>query len=149
MIIHQSDIHVMNLDVGTREEALIAMAKSLVKQKLVSNHYVEKILERERNHPTGLPIKPYGVAMPHTETEHVLQSQIMFASLKRPVVFQQMDGRGHVNVLFIFMLAMRDANNHLTLLRNLVTKLQNYHYVQALRQVKDVNQLIKWIDEKG
>jgi PTS system galactitol-specific IIA component len=139
----------MEPDVSTKEEALITMAQSLVKQKFVREHYVEQILGRERNYPTGLPVSPYGVAIPHVETEHVLQSQIVFAPLKRPVVFQQMDGRGHVNVSFIFMLAMKDANHHLTLLGNLITKLQNDHYVQALRQVKGVYQLIEWIDEQG
>lgn len=129
-----SEIQVMRqLDVSTDKEALKYMGDFLVFQGLAEKNYPEKVIEREMELPTGLPAQPYGVAIPHTDSEYVIQRRLLVAPLKHPVVFRQMGERDQqLNVSFVFMLAAPESGEHLGLLRELVTCLQNDQFNQAL-----------------
>ncbi len=74
----------------------------------MTDMHTTAILQREAQFPTGLPVTPYGVAIPHTDGTYVLKPQLAFASLKNPVVFQEMGNRSReIQVTFILCLLCR------------------------------------------
>lgn len=123
----------MKLDVSTDKEALKYMGDFLVLQGIVEKNFPEKVMEREMALPTGLPLKPYGVAIPHTDPEYIIQRQLLVAPLNRPVVFAQMgDPDQQVKVSFVFMLAIPDSGEHLKLMRQLFTCFEDDQFNQEL-----------------
>ncbi|MDO4800436.1 MAG: PTS sugar transporter subunit IIA, partial [Bacillota bacterium] len=76
---------------STSEEALSAMANHLVNRGICKPSFVEAILNREREFPTGLEtLSGIGVALPHTDAEHVLCDRLAIAILEREIPFGAM-----------------------------------------------------------
>ncbi|TFJ94350.1 PTS sugar transporter subunit IIA [Lentibacillus salicampi] len=129
----KSEIEVMKLDATTDKEVLKYMSDFLVLQGIAEKNFPEKVREREMALPTGLPLQPYGVAVPHADPEFAIQRQLLISPLKRPVVFAQMgDPDQQVKVSFVFMLAIPDPGDHLTFIRALFTCFQDEQFNQAL-----------------
>ena len=77
-------------EVNSQKEALSIIATCLYQTGLVKDSFAENVLKREEVFPTGLLINDVGIAIPHTDAEHVNDSQIAFMSLKKPVTFYEM-----------------------------------------------------------
>jgi PTS system galactitol-specific IIA component len=87
---------------------------------------VEAILERERNHPSALPMPGHKIAIPHTDADHVERSAILFARLQKPVEFLSMGGPGDVlQVQMISMFALKEKKRIGDLLETLINVYQH------------------------
>ncbi|CDO03524.1 EIICBA-Mtl [Oceanobacillus picturae] len=125
-----------NIECQTKEEVLKFVANQLVKSGYVTEKFVESILEREEVFPTGLPTLPFGVAIPHTDADKVMEPIIAFASLKNPVKFKAMGNSGaDVEVKLIFMLALDNPEAQLQTLQQLTSIFQNEEMVKKLAEV--------------
>lgn len=120
----------MNLDkqlmlVGQRldraEDIIRLLAGRLYQAGYVTKEFEESILMREKTDPTGLKTKSYGVAIPHTSNHHVIQSNIAVVTLRNPVHFYQMGtNKEKLDVQLVFMLAIKEPEDQLTMLSNLM-----------------------------
>ena len=127
----------LNLEAGTSEEALRTLAQAFVDCGVAKESYPDAIVLRESTYPTGLPATAFDIATPHTFAEHVNEAAMGLAVLKQPVAFQQMgspDITLHPQVLF--MLAITDPKDQITLLRKIMKLIQN---PEALTKVRDAN----------
>ncbi|WP_196594749.1 PTS sugar transporter subunit IIA [Pectinatus sottacetonis] len=113
--------------VGADKTILLGkMADNLYENKFVKNTFKNAILEREKIFPTGLPTQPYGVAIPHTDIEHVNIPAISIARFKKPVKFIVMGEKdATVLVKLAFMLAMKEKHTQLNMLQKLMAVLQD------------------------
>lgn len=109
-----------------REEALESMARLLVEKGYCREPFVEAILERERMHPSALPMPGHKIAIPHTDSDHVRRSAILFARLERPVEFRSMGDPGeNLEVSMISMFALKKKKEIGDLLETLLTVYQD------------------------
>lgn len=100
----------------------------------VKSTYIDAVLEREKTLPTGLDIGEMCVAIPHTDSKHVNESNVALAVLKNPVEFRNMiDPSKKVEVMVVFLLAINDPDSQVTLLSKLMSVFQN---VELLKQIK-------------
>ena len=81
------EINVANIK--TKEEALSYLTDKLISKGIVKESYKQAIIDREHVFPTGLQFESYGIAIPHTDVEHVNKEQIALMTLKEPVSFYQ------------------------------------------------------------
>lgn len=139
-----------DLEAANRNEALKRMADSLYAADMVEASFYKGILQREAQFPTGLPTIPYGVAIPHAEPDRVKTPQIAFASLKSPVTFQMM-GTNHeeVEVSLIFMLALKKAEDQLTMLQKLTDVFQNSSLLTDFARCKNQEELDELLSKAG
>ncbi len=132
------DLIVMNSAATNREEALVELA-----EKLRANHYVgpsftQAVLNREEEFPTGLPTSPVGVAIPHTDIEHVISPAIAVSILANPVQFKEMGNPDNqVDVRIIFMLAVNTPHMQLDLLKRLISRISDTSSLISLLQAQD------------
>jgi galactitol PTS system EIIA component len=119
------------------EDILIHLGTSLYSQGFVKGTYIEAVLQREKIHPTGLPL-PVPIAIPHTDPEHVLHSHIAVGTLKEPVQFSMM-GTSEVKlpVQVVFMLAIKDPKKQPEILKQLMKIFQNE---QLLNEISRSNE---------
>lgn len=98
------------MDGATQDEILKKIYDQLVQQGYVKENFLEHIIEREHNFPTGLNLNTLGddlpnIAVPHTEGAFVNTSLIVPAALKKPVIFHNMiKPQEEIEVKFLFML---------------------------------------------
>lgn len=79
----------------TSEEVLKEIGLKLLEKGLVKEKFVENILEREENYPTGLDLSVINpsydnIAVPHTEGEYVNTTKVIPVGLTNKIVFHNM-----------------------------------------------------------
>ncbi|MFT8325059.1 PTS sugar transporter subunit IIA [Oenococcus sicerae] len=139
----------LDLDATSNYDAIKKISKQLVDNGLAKNSFQEAILNREMNFPTGLDTGSYGVAIPHTDSVHVVEDQIAFARLKNPVVFKQMGDGTNVNVKFVFILALKEAHSQLSMLQTLMNLFQNSTAMTLLLKAENIQQVIDVLSKEG
>lgn len=122
--IHSNLIQV-DLNAETWDEVLIKLSKNLISKGFVKESYLNAVIEREKEFPTGLPTDGIGVAIPHTDIQHVIKPCIAVGVLGRPVRFNAMDDPTEgIDVKIVFMLAINDSKDQLKILNRLITIFQ-------------------------
>ncbi len=139
----------INLEVETKEEALGILGSQLHISGYVKEKFPESVLEREEKFPTGLHFVPYGVAIPHTDGDKVIQSQLAFASLKKPVPFMEMGNvYKNVEVSLIFMLALTTPKDQPILLQKLMEMLQDKVTMNKLVLLEETGKIMAILQEQ-
>ena len=116
-------------------DAIKKVGKILLDAGYINATYIEKVLEREGNFPTGLGLQGAAIAIPHATPEgNVLKNGIAVAKLAKPVRFHSMeDPEETVEAEFVFLLALKDSGQHLAILREMFTSFQNPEVIRALQ----------------
>lgn len=122
----------------TRDEALRKMATILVERDYCEEPYIEAILERERVHPSALPMPGHKIAIPHTDATYVKRSALLFARLKEPVEFRSMGDPDEIlQVSMISMFALKEKKLIGDLLETLITVYQDESVLEAIYGAAD------------
>ena len=126
---------VVKLNGEQKEDILSDIANELFREGYVKNTYSKAILAREEKFPTGLPTPGIGIAIPHTDSEHVLKEGIALGILDNPVKFNLMGGceKDTVDVEIVFMLAIKEKEAQLEMLQKLVTTFQDENKLKILK----------------
>ncbi len=131
-----------NLTAASRDEALTTMARYLVDSGYCHESFVDAILERERIHPSGLPMPGHKIAIPHTDADHVKRSVILFARLKNPVPFRSMgDPNERLPVQMISMFALQEKKLTGDMLETLITVYQRHEVLDAILNASDGDEI--------
>lgn len=131
-----------SLEVSSREDALLRMANRLVESGYCRESFPAAILERERLHPSGLPMRGHKIAIPHTDAKHVRRSTILFARLDQPVEFLTMGSPDEpLQVRMISMFALREKHLVGRLLTTLIAVYQDHQVLEALLQAEDSREM--------
>lgn len=135
-------------EVSSRVEALNILADRLLENDIVADSFLDAILQREQQYPTGLQLNNgVGVAIPHTDANKVKQNQIGFMSLKRPVIFRQMGSDTEkVAVNMIFILCLKSSHNQLELLQKLMALFNDSDFISRLDSCTDQSGFFKLIE---
>lgn len=72
----------------------------------IKDSWMDAILEREKNYPTGLDCPGVSVALPHVDPEHLLKPYIAIIKPKNPIEFDGMADTGLVNAQLIVNLGL-------------------------------------------
>lgn len=136
------DLVLIDVEASTDLEAIEKVAKYLQEKGLVKESYINAIMEREKVFPTGLPTEGYGVAVPHTDIEHVIEQAICIASLKHPVAFKVMGSIDEeVEVKVLFMLALKEPHSQLEMLQAVIGIVQKPEILEKICTVKDTQEI--------
>lgn len=121
------------LDVGTKDELFESMFHELQDRGIVKSSFLPAIKLREDEFPTGLATETLGVALPHTDPEHVNNEAICIGILKEPVIFRHMGmASQEVAVQLVFMLALKEPENQLEALQTVIELIQNKNFLKSL-----------------
>ena len=132
----------LNLEAETSEEALRTLAQVFVDNGVAKDSYPDAIVAREQKYPTGLPATAFDIAVPHTFAEHVNEPAMGVGVLKNPVTFQQM-GSPEITLhpQILFMLAITDPKEQISLLRKIMKLIQNPEALNKVREAKTVDEV--------
>lgn len=137
------------LEVNNSSEIMEKMGSSFINEGLCKESYIEALINRESEFPTGIDVDGFGIAIPHTDVSHVNNAAIGIATLKEPVRFIQMGTDDEeVETKVVVMLAVDDPNKHLSLLQNILEILQDKNVLEKLSVSKETNEIIQIIKNK-
>lgn len=117
-----------------RESLLRHIAERIVALGYAKPSYVDAVVARENEYPTGLPTNGAGVAIPHCDTSHVIRPALAVAILSKPVPFGLMGGQGEtVPVDIVIMLALNDPSTQIDVLRQVSMMVQDGELLKRLK----------------
>ena len=97
-----------NLKASDNIEVLQLMGDAMIQEGYGEEGFTEAVLKREKDYPTGLDVNGIGVAIPHTDAEHVKKEGLSIAVLNPPIEFDAMgeeDCRIPVKIVILFTVA--------------------------------------------
>jgi len=122
------------------------LAGKLSELGLVSQDYGRLTYERELEHPTGLPTKPFCIAFPHADATGVHRSALAVALLKKPVIFKNMaDPDENLEVYIVLMLANKSPEEQIQTLRNLAMLFGEPEKLSELRDQSNPQEVSAWL----
>lgn len=121
------------------EELITDMGTILQEKGFVKLSYVQALLEREREFPTGIAAEGVGVAIPHSDASHVLKTTTAVCVLKEPITFHVMGGAEEdiIDVSIVFMLAINNPKDHLAFLQRLLGLFANADIMNRIQRAED------------
>ena len=143
MKLHEPEnIHILELDGGTNvEDLLTKMGSFALGKNLANDGFIEAIIEREKNYPTGLE-SITGVAIPHTDQIYTKKECMIVANLKNAVEFKPMGAsEGSIKVEIVFMLLMKNSTNHIDVLSKISEFIQDDAKIKLLK-TKDATKIL-------
>lgn len=136
-LFHQELIFV-GIEATNWHEVLTLLADQLYQAGFVHESYLQAVLDRESQFPTGLRTAEVAVALPHTEKEHVLKPAVAVAMLKHPVNFGEMGTEDRtVPAEIVFMLSILEPDEQVTWLSRLVSTFQLQGFLSLLKSSPD------------
>ncbi|WNS81027.1 PTS sugar transporter subunit IIA [Domibacillus sp. DTU_2020_1001157_1_SI_ALB_TIR_016] len=115
----------------------------------VKESFLEAVLKREEIYPTGLPLSKMGVAIPHTDSEHVLKPAIAVSVLQNPVVFNMMGSPDtQISVDIVLMLAISDPKKQLAMLQRLMNVFQDEQAMEAIKNAEAEEKIVELLNNK-
>ena len=137
------------VDATDWKDVMMKVGGTLVQENYAKKSYIDALITRETEFPTGLDVNGIGVAIPHTDVTHVQKPGIAIAVLKNPVDFIQMGSDDDiVKVQLIFMLAVVDPSAHLEKLQRILAIIQDTYVLMKLLNVHEKQEIIEIIKKK-
>lgn len=145
------DLICVDLEAANSFDVFDHLAGKLIQHGCCKTSYLQALKDREVVFPTGVMVDQIGVAIPHTDPEHINKSAIGIATLKEPVNFYHMGTNPEegmeVPVKFVIMLAIA-GRDHLEFLQKAIMLIQDYDLLQKLVTSKDSEDIIELIKTK-
>lgn len=138
------DVILTDIEADTQMEIIKILCDKALEKGYITELFTQKILEREKEFPTGLPTA-VPVAIPHIH-DGCLQSFFSMATLKKPVAFESMDGDdAAVNTEMVFLFGITDPSQQCAVLMKFCELFQNVELMEKIRDSKDTEQLITYL----
>jgi len=138
------DAIILDADVSSAEEIIRALSKNLMAAGYVRSTFADAAMSRERSIPTGLPLGgTINAAIPHTDIEHVLKAGVGMATLRKPVIFQNMiSPEESVEVRLVFILALDQPKSQIEMLQEVAGVIQDPQLVMDLVNAKTIDEVM-------
>lgn len=120
----------------TAEGVLRELGRHAVERGYATEGYVEALLDREADFPTGLavPTAPVDVAIPHADPEYVREGAVVLALPEGTVAFHDMDDPdGTVEAGVVMLLLADESDGYTAFLSNLASLFQHPEFADAVR----------------
>lgn len=139
---------IRHLKAVSDQDALDKMANMLLSKGIVKESYIPAVKEREIVYSTGLACEDMGVAIPHTDAEHVNIQAMGVGILDEPVQFAQMGTPEiKVDVKIIFMLAIKEPHKQMEFLQALMGIFAEAGKLNRLLETKDEQEIVSVLRE--
>ena len=126
------------------EDAIRQLGQALYEKGLVRETFVEAVLEREKEMPTGLPLDEMNAAIPHADIEHVIEPALAIATLDKPVPFRVMVNPNEtVDVTLIFLLALNKPHDQIEMLQKVAMVLQDSDLLRDLKRANSAAEIME------
>ncbi len=139
------DLMLLNQTFETSAEAIETLARLAQKQGFVEEEFVEKVLAREKEYPTGLEM-PIPLAIPHI-ADGCKECFVAVATLQSSVIFKSMDLSGDdIPVQIVFLFGILDPKSQLAVLRKFAATFSNKAAVERLLAADGEEALLSELD---
>lgn len=148
-VLLDKDLIVLQSNAQHYSEVFKELGKTMIEKGFANADYIEGLLEREGNYPTGILAESAGIALPHTDASYVKESKIGLLVLENPIKFGMMGTNDEeVDVKIVFLLGCSEGNQHLQALQKIVELIQDAHFVEEILSLKSKDEAYELLNNK-
>jgi len=142
---------ILKSDAKTQVEVFNEVGSFLLDKGLVNDEFIDAIIDREHNYPTGLDLSPVAeglpnVAIPHTETEFCKTKAVVFVKLTHEVLFYNMIApEQELKVNYLFFIINNEKTNQTNVLSNLMAFMTNAKNMETLEQKETPEEIYEFL----
>lgn len=130
------------------EEAIRILGDRLIRTRTVGKEYIDRVLERERDYPTGLSLEGgINAAIPHADSAGVFRTGLALGVIQQGVGFKEMVSKDDVRVQLVFLLASESSEGQLDLLQRIVELLQNREIRERIIRSGRTDKVVRILSE--
>lgn len=142
------DLIYINESYSSQDDLFNQISKDFLEKGYVYDSYQQALKQREIKYPTGLQTEVCGIAIPHTEAEHIKKQAIAVVKLKEPVPFKEMVGDANVSVKLLFFLLVKEKESQVQVLSNLMGLFSNNHFINTLLNAENKLEILETINNE-
>lgn len=131
------DIVFLNRDFKDSRELLSSISEELLSKGYVKDSFREGIMKREEEYPTAIKAENFSLAIPHTDSEHILKPGIAFVRLNNGCDFKEMCTNEDIKVNMAFVLLVKEKEKQVSLLTKLMGLFSNNDILEKLYKEND------------
>jgi len=140
-LVIEENIIARKLRLDNSTDVIREMGARLTKAGLVNDQFIDAVIKRELEYPTGLPTK-MPVSLCHTDPQYVLKSFITLATLEKPIAFHEMGNPSAIqNVKIVFVLGVKEKNDHISVLKNIMDLIRNENLLNSIYDSKSTSEI--------
>lgn len=144
-------VDLINLETNavSLEELFKIISEDLSRKGLVKETYLESLLEREANFPTGLVTQHLNIGMPHTDVEHIEEPFMYIVRNNSDLDNKQMGDNSAMKTRDFFFLGIKDPSKQVGLLSELMELFMDKAFVDQFKAKngEEIYQLLKGTEE--
>lgn len=129
-------------------EFLSHISDELVAMEYVKESFKEAILKREEVFPTGIGTENYSIAIPHTDSEHVIKPGIAFVRFNNKCAFKEMCTNNDLDVAMAFVLLVKAKEEQAVLLSKLMGLFTDNELLDKLNNENDCEIIVNILNDK-
>jgi PTS system galactitol-specific IIA component len=127
----------VGIEAEDKKEVINQLGSLLKENGYVKDSYIDAVLDREKEFPTGLRTLDVHVAIPHCDVSHCVEAGIAVGVLNSPVEFIEMATDDQlVDAEIVFLLAITKPDQQVVWLSRLVTLFQTPGFLENLKEAK-------------
>jgi PTS system galactitol-specific IIA component len=139
----REDLVLAPMNATSAADAIAQLGTLLQTGGFVKESFIPSVIKREQEFATGLPTAEVGVAIPHTDVEHVLQQTIAVGILENPIDFGEMANPGcTVQVQIVCLLAVAKSEIMVRMLQSLVQMFQTPGLLKQIVQARGASEIV-------
>lgn len=140
---------VIDSQVKSYQELYREIHHQLQKMDYVEDDFLEALLKREEEYPTGIETGTFNIALPHVDACHVKQNALFIYRLENEATFVRMDDHSKtVDVQFVFLLLIHDLKLHVKTISELTHIWANNDIMEGLQFVQSKYELLELLETK-
>ncbi|HEL1639607.1 PTS sugar transporter subunit IIA [Streptococcus suis] len=116
----QADLIQLDCNVSEHTDLFQLIGKELKEKGYVTDQYLEALLEREREFPTGLKTRYVNIAIPHTDPHVIERPFIYVVKNSQPINMLQMGDNSEMTCHYFLFLGIKDPKGQVGLLAALM-----------------------------
>lgn len=145
----KKEVIFLNKTFKTTDELFTFIGEKTNALGLAKKTFESALKEREAVYPTGLQLDNIGVAIPHSDAEHINEEFISVVIQDEPVSFKSMeDANQAVDVSIIFVLGLKKAEDQLATLQTIMQVIQDPQVLDNLMKASSTDEVLN-ILKKG
>lgn len=137
-----------NIDIKNESDIFEMVYKKGFEEGKLEETYLDSIIKREKEYPTGLYLDSYNIAIPHTDAEHTKEEFVAIIKPNSQVSFMNMEDPDEaLEVDLIFLLALKNSENQLAVLQEVMQIIQDEAVIKNILESKNNEDIIKTLKE--
>ena len=146
---------IFNEEFSDLNQAFKCLSKKFLERGLVKQGYLDALIQREKNYPTGIDLTAIckgfpNIAIPHTESRYCNATKVIVVKLHKDIVVKDMmNADKDLDVKYLFMILNNEGteqSNILAKIMEFATKEENINGLIKSDSLESIYEIVKIIN---